>query len=78
MIGQIFRKIRTKFFTALCKRKAAKTGKGLYVNHWCKFSPKTIIGNHCHFNGMKCIIISSKQKKNLCKTGFPAEELCRF
>ncbi len=53
MIGKIFRKIRTKFFTALCKRKAAKTGKGLHVNHWCKFSPKTIIGNNCHFNGMK-------------------------
>lgn len=47
------RAARTRFFTAVCKRSAKSVGKGVYINHWCKFSPKTTIGNNCHFNGIK-------------------------
>lgn len=47
------RKARTRFFTAVCKRSAKSVGKGAYINHRCKFSKKTVIGNNCHFNGMK-------------------------
>lgn len=52
MIGLI-RSIRTKFFSCVCKRSAKQVGKGIHINHWCKFSRNTIIGNNCHFNGMK-------------------------
>ena len=62
MIGNIIRRIRTKIFTLLCKGSAKQVGNGVHINHKCKFSRNTIIGNNCHFNGMRisghgCVII---------------------
>ena len=53
MIGKIIKKIRTGFYTNLCKKTAKQYGKGLHINHWSKFTSKTYIGDNCHFNGMK-------------------------
>ena len=53
MIGTIIKKIRTGFYTNLCKKTAKQYGKGLHINHWSKFTSKTHIGDNCHFNGMK-------------------------
>ena len=48
-----YKKIRTGFYTNLCKKTAKQYGKGLHINHWSKFTSKTYIGDNCHFNGMK-------------------------
>ena len=53
MIGTIIKKIRTGFYTNLCKKAAKQYGKKLHVNHWSRFTSKTHIGDNCHFNGMK-------------------------
>lgn len=53
MIGAIVRKIRTKYFTTMCRRSAKSCGSSLHINHKSKFTKKTVIGNNCHFNGMK-------------------------
>ena len=53
MITKILRRIRTKFFTLICKGSAQKVGEDLHVNRKCEFSRNTIIGNNCHFNGMR-------------------------
>lgn len=53
MIKVIIKIFRTKFFTNICKKTAGKYGEKLHINHWCRFTKKTIIGNNCHFNGMK-------------------------
>lgn len=53
MIGKIIKKVRTLFFTTICKRSAQKYGNKLHINHWSRFTSKTCIGNNCHFNGMK-------------------------
>ena len=53
MIRKIYRKIRTHFFTSLCKKTANQCGKQLHINHWSKFTKNTYIGNNCHFNGIK-------------------------
>ncbi|MDQ0149534.1 acyltransferase [Eubacterium multiforme] len=53
MIGSLIKKIRTFVFTNVCLKKAKSYGENIRVNHWCKFSPKTTIGDNCHFNGMK-------------------------
>lgn len=53
MIGTIIKKIRTGFYTNLCKKTAKQYGKGLHINHWSKFTSKTYIRDNCHFNGMK-------------------------
>lgn len=53
MIGKIIKKIRTGFYTNLCKKAAKQYGKKLHVNHWSRFTSKTHIGDNCHFNGMK-------------------------
>lgn len=50
MIGS---NIRTKTFTAICRRSAKSYGTSLHINHKSKFTKKTVIGNNCHFNGMK-------------------------
>lgn len=53
MILNLIRKFRMKFFTYICKMSAKKVGGNLHINHWCKFSKKTVIGNNCNFNGIK-------------------------
>lgn len=53
MIGNIIRGIRTKFFTFLCRGSAKQVGNGVHINKMCKFSHNTVIGNNCHFNGMR-------------------------
>ena len=53
MMGNLIRNIRLKFFTCVCKKTAKYVGKDVYINHWCKFSHNTIVGNNCHFNGIK-------------------------
>ncbi|MBS6559178.1 MAG: acyltransferase [Clostridiales bacterium] len=53
MSGTILRKIRTKLFTKICLRTVQKYGNNIHINHWCKFTNNTSIGDNCHFNGMK-------------------------
>lgn len=53
MLGSFVKKIRTHVFTGICKKSARQYGAGLHINHWSNFSTKTVIGNNCHFNGMK-------------------------
>ena len=53
MIGTIIKKLRTDFFTNICKKTAKHYGKELHINHCSKFTSKTYIGDNCHFNGMK-------------------------
>ena len=53
MIGPIIKKLRTDFFTNICKKTAKQYGKELHINHCSKFTSKTYIGDNCHFNGMK-------------------------
>ena len=53
MIRKIIIRLRTKFFTMLCKGSAKKIGNGVHINKMCKFSRNTVIGDNCHFNGMR-------------------------
>ena len=53
MIGNLVRNIRTKFFSCVCKRSAKQVGKKVHINHWSKFSRNTVVGDNCHFNGIK-------------------------
>lgn len=53
MIMKIIRRLRTKFFTLLCGRSVQQLGDGVHINKMCKFSRNTVIGNNCHFNGMR-------------------------
>lgn len=53
MIGKIIKRLRTKFFTLLCKGSAKQVGNGVHINYHCKFSRNTVIGNNCHFNGTR-------------------------
>ena len=53
MIGSLIRHMRTKFFTLLCKNSAKQVGNGVHINKMSKFSRNTVIGNNCHFNGMR-------------------------
>lgn len=53
MIFNIIRKIRTIFFTMICKTSAQQVGNGVRINHFCKYTKNTIIGDNCHFNGMR-------------------------
>ena len=39
--------------TMICLRKSKSYGKGCAVNFPSRFNSNTIIGNNCHFNGMK-------------------------
>lgn len=52
MMGMLTR-LRTLFFTYICRRSAGEYGANLHINHRCKFSSTTVIGNNCHFNGIK-------------------------
>lgn len=40
-------------FMLLAKRHCGKVGKGTKINHKCSFTHKTLIGENCHFNGMR-------------------------
>lgn len=53
MVGDILRRIRSSILTVLCLNNVKEHGTGIRVNHLCKFSGKTRIGDNCHFNGMK-------------------------
>ena len=53
MIGKLIRSIRAKVCTFICKRSAKQVGTDLHINHMCTFSRNTVVGNNCHFNGMK-------------------------
>lgn len=53
MIRKIIIRLRTKFFTLLCSRSVQQVGDGVHINKMCKFSRNTVIGNNCHFNGMR-------------------------
>ena len=53
MIVKIIKKVRTYFFTKICKKFTMQYGDNLHINHWCTFTAKTSRGNNCHFNGMK-------------------------
>lgn len=53
MIGKLIKRIRTYFFTCICRKSAKEYGSNLHINHWSRFTSKTFIGNNCHFNGIK-------------------------
>ena len=53
MIGKLIKKIRTYFFTCICRKSAIEYGSNLHINYWSRFTSKTFIGNNCHFNGIK-------------------------
>ncbi len=53
MIGTLIKKFRTFFLTKICLRNVREYGSNIHVNHWCKFTCNTTLGNNCHFNGMK-------------------------
>lgn len=53
MIMRILRRVRTKLCTLICKGSAEQVGNGVHINHMCKFSRNTVIGNNCHFNGLR-------------------------
>lgn len=53
MISKLLKKIRTFWFTFRCKRSAKHIGANVHINHRCKFTSNTVIGDNCHFNGMK-------------------------
>lgn len=50
---RLIQKIMSFFCTFFAKHMAGKVGTGLRVNKPCKFTKKTMIGNHCNFNGMR-------------------------
>ena len=50
---KLIQRIVTVFCTFFAKRMAGRVGKNLRVNKPCKFTRKTIIGDHCNFNGMR-------------------------
>lgn len=45
--------IRTKIWTFIALYHVKQYGQGVHVNKKTKFTSNTIIGNNCHFNGMK-------------------------
>lgn len=49
---QVIRMIVTKVFTFISLR-GVKHGNDIRCNFPCKFTRNTVIGNNCHFNGMK-------------------------
>ena len=42
-----------KKYSFFSLRKVKSHGNGVFVNGKCSFTSNTIIGNNCHFNGMK-------------------------
>lgn len=51
MIFVIIEIISTKY----AKHRCASFGEGLRVNMPCAFNSKTVIGNDCHFNGLRVV-----------------------
>ena len=47
------KKILSFYLSYLAKKKVGQYGINLKVNFPCKFTKNTIIGNNCHFNGIK-------------------------
>ncbi|MGY5617796.1 acyltransferase [Vibrio cincinnatiensis] len=47
------KKIKKFLFTKLAKRNVQSFGEGLTVNNRTIFNRKTVIGNYCHFNGLR-------------------------
>ncbi len=45
--------LRRRLCTAYAKHKVCCYGTGFTVNRYSKFTKLTIIGNNCHFNGMR-------------------------
>lgn len=52
-LKKIYIYLRWHFFTFFIKRLFKIRAKNVKINHYCKFTKNTIIGNNCHFNGMK-------------------------
>lgn len=46
-------KVRTWFWTLVCKRKVGSFGRDIGVHYKSKFSSNTFLGDDCHFNGME-------------------------
>lgn len=49
---QVIRMIMTKVFTLISLR-GVKHGNDIRCNFPCKFTRNTVMGNNCHFNGIK-------------------------
>lgn len=45
--------MKRKLFTSMARRKIKSVKGNLHVNFYSKFNKNTIIGENCHFNGMK-------------------------
>lgn len=53
MLRKMFKMFKRKYFKMLAMRRIKSVGEGVCINHKCYFTKNTIIGNNCHFNGMK-------------------------
>ena len=47
------KKIKTLFWTTICKRKLRRVGNGIKINSYCRFTSNTNVGDYCNFNGLK-------------------------
>jgi len=54
MITKVYRKLVQTLFLLLAKKRCIAVGMDVCVNRYCEFTANTIIGNNCHFNGMRC------------------------
>lgn len=52
-LKKIVKKCMRMMFTELAKRQVHSMGNRVCVNFPCVFTKNTIIGNNCHFNGMR-------------------------
>lgn len=52
-LNRLMRIVKREFWTALIQRTCKKFGKGLTVNAKSWMGSNVIIGNNCHFNGIK-------------------------
>ncbi len=52
-LSRRYHALLTAFYTCRALRKVQSHGEGVRVNAPCIFTPRTIIGNGCHFNGMR-------------------------
>lgn len=53
MIKKVLKELRRRYYRLRASKKVKSIGKDVRINYKCKFTSNTVIGNNCHFNGMK-------------------------
>lgn len=53
ILSRIINKVFRWMFKNIARRKCFSIGGNVYINRYCQFTPNTVIGNNCHFNGMR-------------------------